>query len=100
MTYHSIAAILNRDDRTIWTVYSRVKKKRERIKQGKRTKSAVEIPISVFRDRKLSFFECLVEYAIKKIGLSLHETASMLNRDDRTIWTLNHRLAKKRGELK
>ena len=28
MTYHEIAAALNRDDRTIWTVYNRAKKKR------------------------------------------------------------------------
>ena len=28
LTYHEIAELTNRDDRTIWTVYNRVKKKR------------------------------------------------------------------------
>ena len=28
MTYHEIAASLNRDDRTIWTVYNRAMKKK------------------------------------------------------------------------
>jgi DNA-directed RNA polymerase specialized sigma24 family protein len=28
MTYHEIAVALNRDDRTIWTVYNRALKKR------------------------------------------------------------------------
>ncbi len=28
MTYHEIALSLNRDDRTIWTVYNRASKKR------------------------------------------------------------------------
>jgi len=28
LTYHEIAVITNRDDRTIWTVYNRAKKKR------------------------------------------------------------------------
>jgi hypothetical protein len=29
LTYHEIAKITNRDDRTIWTVYNRAKKKRQ-----------------------------------------------------------------------
>ena len=29
MTYHEIAVSLNRDDRTIWTVYNRATKKKE-----------------------------------------------------------------------
>jgi len=29
LTYHEIAVLLNRDDRTIWTCYQRAKKKRK-----------------------------------------------------------------------
>jgi hypothetical protein len=29
MSFHEIAVLLNRDDRTIWTCYNRVKKKRK-----------------------------------------------------------------------
>ena len=29
LTYHEIAVLLGRDDRTIWTCYNRAKKKRE-----------------------------------------------------------------------
>jgi hypothetical protein len=29
LTYHEIAVLLNRDDRTIWTCYNRAKKKRK-----------------------------------------------------------------------
>jgi len=29
LTFHEIAILLNRDDRTIWTCYSRAKKKRK-----------------------------------------------------------------------
>ncbi len=28
LTYHEIAVMMNRDDRTIWTAYNRAKKKR------------------------------------------------------------------------
>jgi uncharacterized protein (UPF0371 family) len=31
LTYHEIAVLTNRDDRTIWTVYNRAKKKRNRL---------------------------------------------------------------------
>jgi len=34
-TYHEIAVMMNRDDRTIWTCYHRAKKKRERIQENK-----------------------------------------------------------------
>lgn len=30
LTYHEIAVLTNRDDRTIWTVYNRAKKKRNK----------------------------------------------------------------------
>ena len=30
LTFHRIAVLLNRDDRTIWTAYSRVRKKRNK----------------------------------------------------------------------
>jgi len=29
LTFHEIAVLFNRDDRTIWTVYNRAKKKRK-----------------------------------------------------------------------
>jgi hypothetical protein len=35
MTYHKIAEALNRDDRTIWTVYNRAKKKRRQDERAK-----------------------------------------------------------------
>ena len=31
LTYHEIALLLNRDDRTIWTCYYRAKRKRKKI---------------------------------------------------------------------
>jgi|ETNmetMinimDraft_2_1059921.scaffolds.fasta_scaffold101190_1 hypothetical protein len=34
LSYHEIAVLLNRDDRTVWTCYNRASKKRELIKRG------------------------------------------------------------------
>mgnify|MGYP001616360892 CR=1 FL=1 len=54
------------------------------------------IPSFVFKDRRLKVLEVLVEYLKEDCNLSYHEIASLLNRDDRTIWTVYQRALKKR----
>ncbi|MBW3015020.1 hypothetical protein KY330_01230 [Candidatus Woesearchaeota archaeon] len=95
-TFHEIAVMTNRDDRTIWTVYSRVKKKREKKSKPELQKSEVFVPLSVLLDRTLSVLEVLVEYLKEKLHLTYHEIAVLTNRNDRTIWTVYDRARKKR----
>ncbi|MEM4268252.1 MAG: hypothetical protein QXK37_05480 [Candidatus Woesearchaeota archaeon] len=56
------------------------------------------IPISVVTDRRLSIFEAIIEYLKEKKDLSFHEIAVLLNRDDRTVWTIYNRSIKKRSK--
>lgn len=65
-----------------------------------REDSKVYVPLSVFEDRTVSILEALVEYLKDKRHLTYHQIAKMLNRDDRTIWTVYNRLSKKRGAKK
>jgi len=58
----------------------------------------VDIPSDIFRDRTLSVLEIIVEYLKEKKDLSYHQIAILLNRDDRTIWTVYNRAKKKRGK--
>jgi len=58
--------------------------------------SKLAIPIEIFKDRNVAVLESLVEYLKDKKGLSYHEIAVLLNRDDRTIWTVYNRVSKKR----
>jgi DNA-directed RNA polymerase specialized sigma24 family protein len=44
--------------------------------------------------------ESVVDYMKDSLGLSYHEIAKELNRDDRTIWTVYHRASKKKGDKK
>jgi len=60
----------------------------------------VLISSSVFKDRSVSVLEVLVEYLKDKKNLSFHQIAMLLNRNDRTIWTVYNRTKKKRGERK
>jgi DNA-directed RNA polymerase specialized sigma24 family protein len=58
------------------------------------------IPTEIFKDRTLSVLEAIVEYLKEQKGLSYHEIAEMLNRDDRTVWTCYHRAKQKRKATK
>jgi hypothetical protein len=58
--------------------------------------SEINIPLCVFDDREFSFMESVVFYMKTELGLTYHEIAASLNRDDRTIWTVYKRAAKKK----
>ena len=68
----------------------------------KKSKSKLEdlasVPLSIFKDRSLSVLETLVFY-LKNRGLSLKEISTLINRDQRTIWTVFNRAKKKKGKL-
>jgi len=64
------------------------------------TTSTFQIPTSIFKDRKVSILEALVEYLKDKKELSYHEISILINRDERNIWTVYHRAKKKRKNEK
>jgi transposase len=95
LSYHEIAELLNRNDRTIWTCVNRAKKKRTEVKPEVKPEGIV-VPSEIFKDRTLSVLEIITEFFKEEKGMSYHEIAEMLNRDDRTIWTCYDRAKKKR----
>jgi hypothetical protein len=94
LSYHDIAELLNRDDRTIWATYQNASKK---IK-GKIEVSSkkVMLPISIFANRKMSILESLVSHLINK-GFSYIEISKLTGKDQRNIWTIGSRAKKKLG---
>lgn len=95
LRFVKIALLLNRNSRTIWTTYQKVKKKMPMPFSSLFSK--INIPISNFSDRNFSTLESLVGY-LKNLNLTNHEIAIMLQRDDRTIWTIYDRVKKKSGK--
>ena len=93
--YRRIGLLLNRDERTIWTCYSRAKKKRATQKPAVQYLRSIDIPISVFRNRLFSSLEVLVVYLKEKRGMNYREIGLLLNRNERTIWTCYSRAKKK-----
>jgi hypothetical protein len=65
-------------------------------KEKEAVDSSVAIPSAVFRDRTLKPLEAIVEYLHDVQKLTLHQIAKLLNRDDRTIWTVLNRAKRKR----
>ena len=58
----------------------------------------IMIPLEIFRDRKVAVLECIARYLKEVEGMTYHEIAILLNRDDRTIWTVYNRARKKNEE--
>lgn len=59
--------------------------------------SKVGIPVSILKDRSLSALEAISEYLKETLNMNYHEIAVLMNRDDRTIWTVYDRAKKKRN---
>ncbi len=69
--------------------------------QKKETKllEYIDIPSFVFKDRTLSVLEVMVEYLKDNKNMKFHEIALIINRDDRTVWTVYRRAKLKRKGL-
>lgn len=86
LSLSEIAKFLDRDDRNIWHAYDNAKKKypaKFRIKDVRYL-----IPVSALADGKQSPLEAVAKYLRETYKLNYHEIALILNRDDRTIWSV------------
>ena len=93
LTYHQIAQLLDRNDRTIWTTYHNACKKREQLFVPE--KSVFFIPISLIKKRTLSVLETIVVHLKEEYEFTYHTIAELLQRNERTIWTVYQRAKKK-----
>jgi DNA-directed RNA polymerase specialized sigma24 family protein len=53
------------------------------------------IPVSIFKDERLTPFELIVKYLKEMKNLTYAEIGRQLNRDERNIWTVYQRAKKK-----
>jgi len=90
--YSEIAELLNRNERTIWTSYSRAIIKQKEILETKESKAF--IPLSILQNRNLTILEATIVYLREK-EMKYSEIAKLLNRDQRNIWTIYSNAVKK-----
>lgn len=93
LSFHQIGVALNRDERNIWHTYRNSNKKNP--SKLEILPSKYFIPISIFQN-KLGALENIVLYLKDELNLSYHTIAVLLERDDRTIWTMYNRTKNKR----
>jgi len=58
----------------------------------------ISVPVSIFRDRRVTVFERLIEYLRDEQNLRYCKIAVLLNRDQRTIYTVYKRVQVKREQ--
>ncbi|MFH2021249.1 MAG: hypothetical protein ABIJ34_07555 [archaeon] len=86
-SYHEIAVILNRNDRTVWCTYNNSRKK---LDKPLSIHPSVSVPISIFASRDKSVLESLALY-LKGLGYSYQKIATALDRNYQTIYTVCRR---------
>ena len=94
---HSIAGLLRRNEKNLWHAYNSATKKMPHSVHA--AASDILVPLDIFSSEKFSPLEAIVVYLKEQRKLSFHDIASLLTRDDRTIWTTYTR-AKKKHETK
>jgi hypothetical protein len=95
LSYHEIAVLTARNDRTIWKTYKNASKKEEK---NDYSASEIFIPAEVFASRKLSILESLISHLIEKKKLRMPKIASIIGKDNRMLWTIYARAKKKRNK--
>ncbi|MEK6904632.1 MAG: hypothetical protein AABW87_03495 [Nanoarchaeota archaeon] len=83
--YHKIGGLLNRNERNIWHTYKNACKKHP--SKIEVSESKYFIPASIFQN-ELGAMENVALYMKDQLDLSFHNIAVLLERDDRTIWTM------------
>ena len=93
-----IANILNRSIKTVWQAYNAASKKHPA--KLDITPTETYLDPTIYGQRMLSILEATVTLLHQTYKLSLHEIAHILQRDDRTIWTVLHRARQKQARQK
>lgn len=95
LSFKQIGFLTNRNEAALAVSYRNARKKRE-TKFVVTEISPYPIPVSILQNRNLSVLENIVSYLKDTFGLVYHKIAVLLNRDDRTIWTVYQRARKKK----
>jgi hypothetical protein len=94
LSFKQIASLTNRNEVALAVSYRNARKKLSA--KFPEEISPYFIPVSILQDRNLSVLENIVSYLKDTFDLAYHKIALLLNRNDRTIWTVYQRAKKKK----
>lgn len=94
VSYHQIGIFLQRNERNIWHTYQHAKKKYPAALPT--TPAKFFLPVSLFQN-DLSMLENVAVYGKDTLQLKYRTIAQLIERNERTVWTMYHRAKKKLG---
>ena len=97
LSFKQIASLTNRNNVALAVSYRNARIKLD-AKFVVEEISPYSIPVKILQDRNLSVLENIVSYLKDNFGLAYHKIALLLNRNDRTVWTVYQRAKKKHGK--
>lgn len=101
LSIKEISELTNRRKSTIGAVYHKVKQKLPKVfPQSLIEEAEYQIPVSLLKTRELSVLETIVCHLKDDHNLRFSKIAMLLNRDDRTIWTVHKRAIQKRKDAR
>lgn len=91
LSYAAIGRLLNRDQRGIWSTYTRAQNKHD----GNLPLTTHHlIPIGIFKDRQLSILEHIVNH-LRNQNITVKRIAELTNKSPSTIAAVHHRARRK-----
>ena len=94
LSYHEIAELIGRDERSIWANYKRAAKK---MPWPFGINNGISVPASIFNSEK-SILESLVCYLKGSKKMRNSSIAKLLNKNTANIWTVHSRAKKKENK--
>ena len=92
-----IAKLLNRSQKTIWDAYQSSQQKMQKQFAFASAGHGTSIPSQVLCDRSVGVLESIVEFLRDELNLRYCTIALLVNRNQRTVWTVYQRAKKKRN---
>jgi len=92
LTTKNVASLINRNIKTIYGAHYRSFKKNVEINVKN---SIIRIPLSIFKNRKLSLLENLIHFLKEDYNLKNNQIALLLNLNQSTISCIKYNIKKK-----
>jgi hypothetical protein len=97
LAFKDISEIMQKSQSNVIVTYRKTQKKSP--KPFSKINYNYKINLSIF-SKRLTCFESVCIYLKEIYHFNYHKIGKILDRDERTIWTVYHRAKKKRGETK
>ena len=92
LNFHEISILINRNEKSVWQNYQRaIKKMPSRFAFA----SSLKVPVSAFKNNKLSVFESLVLYLKEQKQMKNVKIARLLGKNPANVWSVYNRAAGK-----